>query len=71
MFAILLAVLAAAAWMKAPKAKREVKLLYKRGELVGDFAVFSCGCRFNYARKEEAPTICAAHKAIIDAEVAA
>ncbi len=71
MFGFWLVVLAVAAWFKRPQLKREVRLLYRRGELVNDYAVFSCGCRFNYANPAEPPTICQAHKAIIDAEVAA
>lgn len=66
-----LAVLVIAINLGSRRPKRTVKLLYRRGELVDDYAVFSCGCRFNYANPREKPTICAAHKAIIDAEVAA
>ncbi len=66
-FLCLIVAVVAAAKRRKPK---EVRLLYRRGELIDDHAVFSCGCRFNYAKPSEPPTICAAHRAIIDAEVA-
>lgn len=54
-----------------PKRKLEYRMLYGRGHLVGDKVLMECGCRFNWADPRERPTICAAHKAIIAAEVAA
>lgn len=57
--------------LKRRRKPRTVELLYKRGKLVQDFAVFSCGCRFNWARPDEPPRICQAHRAMIDAEVSA
>ncbi len=57
--------------LKQRREPRAVELLYRRGELVGNYAVFSCGCRFNYSQPSEPPKICSAHKALIDAEVAA
>lgn len=54
-----------------PKRKLEYRMLYGRGQLVGGNVLMECGCRFNWADTRERPTICAAHKAIIAAEVAA
>lgn len=61
----------AVAILGARRKPRAARLLYSQGKLVDNFAVFSCGCRFNWARPTEPATICAAHKSIIDAEVAA
>jgi hypothetical protein len=54
-----------------PKRKLEYRMLYGRGHLVGDKVLMECGCRFSWADPREKPVICAAHKAIIAAEVAA
>lgn len=51
--------------------KQEYRMIYGRGQLLGDKVIMDCGCRFNWADECEKPTICAAHKAIIAAEVAA
>ena len=51
--------------------KKEYRVLYGRGQLLGDKVVMDCGCRFNWADEREKPVVCAAHKAIIAAEVAA
>ena len=49
----------------------EARLFYVDARLVDDVAVFSCGCRFMWSRPDVPPKICAAHRAIIDAEVSA
>lgn len=64
-------IVAAVAAGKARRPKKVVELLYKQGRLDDDYAVFSCGCRYRWSRPDEAPTVCAAHRAIIDSEVSA
>ena len=67
-FLCLIVVAVVATKRRKPKTAR---LLYSQGRLENDVAVFSCGCRFSWAHPDEPPTICQAHRAIIDAEVTA
>lgn len=64
-----LVVLVVALAFRTRRAKREIKLLYSRGELVGDAAVFPCGCRYSISGQDR--RLCQAHQAIIAAEVEA
>lgn len=51
--------------------KRRLRLLYPSApRVVGREAVFSCGCSFDLDLPSER-VLCAAHRALIDAEVAA
>lgn len=68
LFMILVVIVAVLRILRQPA--KSARLLYTQGQLVDNFAVFSCGCRFNWSNAGEAPKICAAHKAIIDSEVA-
>lgn len=70
-FVLLFAALAAKTRHK--KDVRRVNVLYRTddGQIVGDEAIFRCGCRFHWVDGTRPPKLCAAHKAIVEAEVAA
>lgn len=69
MLLIPVGLLVAAALLRRRESKKKVKMLFRGGELVNDYAVFPCGCRFPWTNPTLHRRICAGHQAIIDAEV--
>lgn len=70
MFMLWLVVLAIAIYSKR-RHRRTVKLLYRgQARIDVDTAIFPCGCRFSLV-DPDLRTLCAAHNAIITAEVSA
>lgn len=70
MFGFWLIVLSLVPALKRARQPRRVNLLYKVGKVVGDEAVFPCGCRFGWLDHEKR-NICQAHQALITAELEA